>query len=137
MIPINVTHTAIFNHYYHSMLLSPSQPPHYSGVYLPKPETPLRHTLSTLLSFFAETYKQTFGFMEGPPLHDALTVACIVKPEIFQLKRFRVDVELGDGHSVGQTVVDMWNYSKSDNSWGSDGKNCLVAQSVDVRFYLL
>jgi len=133
MIPINVTHTAIFNHFYHSMLLAPAEPPHFSGMQLPKATTPLRHTISTLLSFFADTYKQTFGFMEGPPLHDALTVACIVRPEIFDLKRFRVDVELGGDYSVGQTVVDLWNYAKTDDSWGSHGKNCLVAQSVDVE----
>jgi len=138
MIPLNVTHTAIFSHYYHSMLLNPSQPPHFSGIELPSPSTPLRHTISTLLTFFAERYEQTFGFHEGPPLHDALTVACIVKPEIFQLKRYRVDIELNGTHSAGQTVVDVWNYKKTDDSWGSNGKNCMVAQSVDVEeFFLL
>ena len=71
--------------------------------------------------------------MEGPPLHDALTIAYIAKPEIFQVKRFRVDVEMGGNHGVGQTVVDVWNYRKTDDSWGPSGKNCLVAQGLDVR----
>ena len=86
---------------------------------------------------FAERYEQTFGFREGPPLHDALTVAYIVKPEIFQLKRYRVDIELNGTHSAGQTVVDIWNYQKSDDSWGSKGKNCMIVENVDVRSFIL
>lgn len=132
MIPLNVTHTAVFGHFYHSMMLNPTQPPHFGGIELPQPSSCLRRTLSTLLSFFADTYKSTFGFMEGPPLHDALTVAFIANPNIFQTKRFRVDVELGYGHSIGQTIVDVWSYRKTDGSWGPNGKNCLVVQSVDV-----
>lgn len=45
-----------------------------------------------------------------------------------------MDVELSGTHSLGQTVVDVWNYSgATDDSWGPDGKNCLVAESLDVR----
>ena len=132
MIPINVTHTAIFEHFYHSMLLDPSKPPHFSGINLPAPVTPLRYTLSTLLTFFSETYHSTFGFTRGPPLHDALTIAYIAHPELFEAKRYRVDVELSGTHTVGETVVDVWNYKNCDETWGPSGKNCLVTQSVKV-----
>nr|GAT44389.1 predicted protein [Mycena chlorophos] len=136
MIPINVTHTAIVNRSVRAKLLSPStsqehfEPP-------PAAETKLRHTLSTLINFFAESYKSTFGFEDGPPLHDALTVAYVAYPEMFQDKRFRVDVELDGTHTSGETVVDVWNYQGCDeSSWGAGGKNCLVAQAVDLeRFF--
>ncbi len=134
MIPLNVTHTAILEHFYHCMLLDPSSPPHFDGKSLPLATTPLRHTLSTLLSFFAESYRSTFRFTQGPPLHDALTIAYIVHPELFAKKRYRVDVELGGGHSLGQTVVDVWNYSNAaDDTWDVGGKNCFVSETLDVR----
>ncbi|KAJ7221673.1 Inosine/uridine-preferring nucleoside hydrolase domain-containing protein [Mycena pura] len=75
MIPLNVTHTAIVTRAIHARLRSPSSPPQDPNAPLPNAATNLRHTLSTLISFFADTYKDTFGFNDGPPLHDALTVA--------------------------------------------------------------
>jgi uridine nucleosidase len=136
MIPINVTHTAIVTRALHAKLLSPTSPPlQDAGEPLPKAVTNLRHTLSTLIGFFADAYKSTFGFNDGPPLHDALTVAYISQPELFQGKRYRVDVELTGTHTSGETVVDVWNYQACDeNSWGVGSKNCVVTQSVDVSF---
>ncbi|KAH7102919.1 uridine nucleosidase [Auriculariales sp. MPI-PUGE-AT-0066] len=121
MIPLNVTHTAIFTTD-HMKRLDPQR-------------TPLRRTLSTLLSFFAHTYKDVFGFTEGPPLHDALTIAYLVRREIFKAERQHVDIELRGEHTAGETVVDIWNYKKSDESWGRTGKNCVVAMSVDVAAF--
>lgn len=130
MIPLNVTHTAIVTHDIHSKILGGST---YNGFSVPHPISNLRYTLSTLITFFADTYKHTFGFNTGPPLHDALTIAYIVHPEFFLCKRYRVDVELSGTHSLGQTVVDVWNYSGArEDRWGAGGKNCLVAESLDV-----
>ncbi|KAF9651769.1 uridine nucleosidase [Thelephora ganbajun] len=130
MIPINVTHTAIVTHDIHSKILGGSN---YNGFSVPPPISDLRYTLSTLITFFADTYKHTFGFNNGPPLHDALTIAYIAHPEFFTRRRYRVDVELSGIHSLGQTVVDIWNYSgATEDRWGAEGKNCLVAESLDV-----
>ncbi|KAJ7902381.1 uridine nucleosidase [Mycena leptocephala] len=135
MIPINVTHTAIVTRALHAKLLSPTSPPlQDADEPLPKAVTNLRHTLSTLIGFFADAYKSTFGFNNGPPLHDALTVAYVSQPELFQGKRYRVDVEPTGTHTSGETVVDVWNYQACDeNSWGVGSKNCVVTQSVDVN----
>ena len=122
MIPLNVTHTAIVTKEIHEQLLAAKST-----------TTPLRRTLSTLISFFAETYKSTFGFVDGPPLHDALTVAYVANPQLFKTRRHRVDVELAPSHTIGETVVDIWNYQKaSDDTWGPGGKNCIVTESLDV-----
>lgn len=95
--------------------------------------TPLRHMLSTLMLFFSSTYKSVFGFEEGPPIHDALTIAYLCRPELFETTRYRVDVELAGTHTVGETVVDIWNYRNLDeDDWGANGKNCIVAEGVDV-----
>ncbi|KAF9506488.1 hypothetical protein BS47DRAFT_1378108 [Hydnum rufescens UP504] len=96
------------------------------------PTTPLRETLSSLLSFFAESYRTTFGFIDGPPLHDALTIAYVSKPELFETIRYRVDVDCSTSLGVGQTVVDVFNYRTCEDNWGSAGKNVLVAIDVDV-----
>ena len=127
MIPINVTHTAIFTKQLQARLLSPDNPSN------PIPAaTNLRYSLSTVIGFFADAYKSTFGFNDGPPLHDALTIAYVSQPELFKTIRKRVDVELGGIHTRGETVVDVWDYQLCDDTWGSGGKNCLVAQSMDV-----
>ncbi|KAI9000778.1 nucleoside hydrolase [Trametes punicea] len=135
MIPLNVTHTAIVTHAVHHRLLNPNIPPSIDGT-LPTAATPLRHMLSTLIHFFTESYKTTFGFMDGPPLHDALTIAYVAAPELFACRRFRVDVELSGAHTLGETVVDVWNYRSCDNSWGRHGRNCQVAERVDVDGFL-
>jgi len=130
--PINVTHTAIVTRKMHSRMLCPETIPSDSAEELPKAATNLRHTLSTLVSFFADSYKSTFGFNDGPPLHDALTVAYVAHPNLFKLTRHRVDVELTGEHTLGETVVDMWKYRKCDDTWGRNGRNCLVAESMNV-----
>lgn len=131
MIPINVTHKAIVNEFIQARLLD-SSADHQAGS-LPRATSNVRHTLWTIINFFAASYKSTFGFNDGPPLHDALTIAYISNPALFKTTRYRVDVELSGVHSAGETVVDVWNYSNSSLlTWGPSGKNCLVAESVDV-----
>ncbi len=128
MIPLNVTHKAIVTNTVHTRLRNPTAHDAPSGA----ASSQLRHTLSTLISFFRETYESIFGFMDGPPLHDALTIAYVSKPELFTGKRYRVDVELTGVHSSGQTVADVYGYLKVDDTWGKTGKNCEVATDLDV-----
>ena len=128
MIPLNVTHQAIVTNSVHARLINSPSHGTSSGV----ASSQLRHTLSTLISFFKESYKSTFDFMDGPPLHDALTIAYVSQPELFTRLRYRVDVELTGTHSSGQTVADVWGYSKVDDTWGRTGKNCEVATDLDV-----
>ena len=135
MIPLNVTHKAIVNGTVRAKLMNSTAhdsdaPPGAAAVGY---GSQLRYTLSTLISFFKEAYESVFGFMDGPPLHDALTIAYISKPEMFTRKRYRVDVELTGAHSSGQTVADVYEYLKVDDTWGRTGKNCEVATDLDVR----
>ncbi|KAI0776212.1 nucleoside hydrolase [Trametes elegans] len=145
MIPLNVTHTAIVTPTIQRHLLDPSLrklapgPPPPSTTdpgsdlsQLPVAATPLRHMLSTLINFFADAYRSTFGFADGPPLHDALTIAYVAAPELFAGTRRRVDVELAGAHTAGETVVDVWGYRACDDSWGRTGRNCVVAEKLDV-----
>lgn len=139
MIPLNVTHQAILTIQQHIKMKGHSAELEPGADLLSRPSTtPFRNTLSTMLSFFASAYESTFGFVEGPPLHDPLTIAYIAYPEIFKTKRYRVDVDCSPHGAlgVGQTVVDVWNYRECDDTWGSGGKNVLVAEDVDVSAFL-
>ncbi|OCH84221.1 nucleoside hydrolase [Obba rivulosa] len=131
MIPINVTHTAIVTKDVLCQLLCPGSV--LVEGKLPPASSNLRHMLSTLIGYFADSYKLIFGFMDGPPLHDALTIAYALYPELFSCKRYRVDVELGGAHTSGETVVDLRGYYACDETWGVTGKNCIVAEKVDAK----
>lgn len=87
------------------------------------------------MSYFAAAYKATFGFEYGPPLHDALTIAYVSQPDLFKCKRYRVDVELAGAHTTGETVVDIWDYRGCDDTWGPTGKNCMVAETLNVSIF--
>ena len=130
MMPLNVTHKAIVNSTVHAKLMNSTARDTPPGVTTAGSQ--LRYTLSTLISAFKEAYESVFGFMDGPPLHDALTIAYVSKPELFAVKRYRVDVELTGAHSSGQTVADIYGYLKADDTWGRTGKNCEVAMDLDV-----
>lgn len=148
MVPLNVTHTALFSLGDNEALLQRTT----SSKFTTQARTPLRHTLSTLLGFFADTYAKVFGFTAGPPVHDPLCIAYLARPELFEGKRYRVDVELAGKHTAGTTVVDLYDYRSSESlkwdsadrltamvdpssreSWGRRGKNVWVAEKVDVR----
>ncbi|GAA5892139.1 hypothetical protein JCM6882_005705 [Rhodosporidiobolus microsporus] len=151
MAPLNVTHQALFRPSDNStLLLPPSALPSLPSTTADatsspstKAHTPLRHTLSTLLNFFASTYASVFSFTDGPPVHDPLCVAYLAHPEIFRGKRYRVDVELEGKFTQGSTVVDLYNYREEElvdwkedkegrKGWGKLGKNVHVLEELDV-----
>lgn len=59
-----------------------------------------------LLVFFASTYKEMFDF-DGAPVHDVLTVAYCVAPELFKTKDVNIVVETKGEFTAGTTLVDL------------------------------
>lgn len=49
---------------------------------------------------------------EGSALHDPLTLATIIAPELLTLKEYYVDVDIGGGVSMGKTFADILNVTK-------------------------
>lgn len=39
-----------------------------------------------MLTFFASTYKEVFGFHGGAPLHDPCAIAAVIAPSIFKVR---------------------------------------------------
>lgn len=77
-----------------------------------------------MITFFEPIYIERFGFA-GAAIHDPYTIAYLLKPELFQLRSMRVDVETGSSLSFGRTVHDIWGL-------GGQPKNAQVAMSVNV-----
>lgn len=76
-------------------------------------------------------------------MHDALCIAYLARPEIFEGTRYRVDVELEGTYTQGTTVVDLYEYRKEElvefkkdpesrKSWGKRGKNAVMLEELDV-----
>lgn len=59
-----------------------------------------------LLVFFAETYKDHFGF-PGGPIHDACTTMYLINPEMFTFENVNVTIETKGEATYGMTVVDL------------------------------
>jgi inosine-uridine nucleoside N-ribohydrolase len=49
---------------------------------------------------------------EGSALHDPLTLATIIAPELLTLKEYYVDVDISGGVSMGKTFADVLNVLK-------------------------
>ncbi|PAV31120.1 ribonucleoside hydrolase [Virgibacillus profundi] len=63
-----------------------------------------------LLVFFASTYKEMFDF-DGAPVHDVLTVAYLVAPELFTMKDVNIAVETKGEFTAGTTLIDLHGVS--------------------------
>lgn len=66
--------------------------------------------VAPLLRFFASTNKEVFG-INGAPVHDALAVAHIVRPDVITTKRMNVEIETSSDLTRGRTVADVYGIS--------------------------
>ncbi|KAI0195950.1 inosine-uridine preferring nucleoside hydrolase-domain-containing protein [Astrocystis sublimbata] len=64
-----------------------------------KAKSTLRQMLVELLMFFAETYRDAFGIVEGPPLHDPLAVAAILAGTTHEIPFYDFDPKETSGSS--------------------------------------
>jgi purine nucleosidase len=85
--------------------------------------TPVAKACAGLLDFFNRNDKERYH-IPGAPLHDPCVVAYLLRPELFQGQRRRVDVETEGTHTAGRTVVDWWRR-------GERPPNALVVNEVD------
>lgn len=100
LIPLDVSHLVLATPSIQSLLLHSK-----TG----NGETTLRRLLVELLTFFADTYAEVFGIVEGPPLHDPVALA-VVLDEVERLafdyrggERYEVSVVTEGSHADAQT----------------------------------
>lgn len=67
----------------------------------------LRVLFKQILTFFAKTYADVFGLIDGPPLHDPLAVAACFVPDIFDDaggERYSIKVVTDGEHGTDEIV---------------------------------
>jgi inosine-uridine nucleoside N-ribohydrolase len=67
--------------------------------------------VAPLLAFFARANREIFGF-DGAPLHDALAVAHLVRPEVIGTRKMNVEIETAGELTRGRTVADVYGISR-------------------------
>jgi len=92
--------------------------------------TPVGEVVAGLLEFFAGHHRERYGW-DGGPLHDQLTCAYLLAPELFVTQPMYVEVDTSGGPSSGRTNCDLWNLT-------DEPPNAEVALQVDADgFYEL
>jgi purine nucleosidase len=96
LIPLDVTHQCLLKQEHVERLLKIKSP------------------ISRFIKEASEVYMKFSherGF-EGSALHDPLTLATIIAPELLTLKEYYVDVDISGGVSMGKTFADIFNVTK-------------------------
>jgi inosine-uridine nucleoside N-ribohydrolase len=91
-------------------------------------DTPVSAATVGWLAFFAETYREVYGFA-GPPVHDPCALALLIDPTLVRCEEHFVAIETEGRYTRGATVVDLH---------GRFGRppNAHVAMELDVpRFW--
>jgi inosine-uridine nucleoside N-ribohydrolase len=58
--------------------------------------------------FFTRYHRETYGW-EGAPIHDAVALATVIRPDLVEARFRNVEVELESELCRGRTVVDVWS----------------------------
>ncbi|WP_245896012.1 nucleoside hydrolase [Deinococcus irradiatisoli] len=69
--------------------------------------TPVGEFTAVLLEFFAEHHRERYGW-DGGALHDPMTAAYLLAPELFEVRPLLVDIDISAGPSAGRTIGDVW-----------------------------
>ena len=64
--------------------------------------------VSELLEFYNRFHREVYGF-DGSPIHDAVAVAHIVRPDLVETLELNVEIDCCESELCrGRTVVDLW-----------------------------
>lgn len=64
-----------------------------------------------LMGHFCRTQKEIFGW-EGGPLHDPITIAYLIDPEVITTKPMNAQIDIRSTQSYGRTNCDYFGYQK-------------------------
>ena len=85
--------------------------------------------VAELYDFFHRFHADTYGF-GGSPIHDAVAVAHVFRPDLVETKHCQVAIECESELNRGRTVVDLWNRT------GEAEPNAHVGVGVDGRGFV-
>jgi inosine-uridine nucleoside N-ribohydrolase len=90
MVGLDVTHKALFT------------PAHEERL-----EGRVGEMVRALLQFYGEFHRRQYGW-EGSPIHDAVAVAHVARPDLLETVDRGVKIDTGPEISRGRTYVDLW-----------------------------
>lgn len=94
----------------HQMIITPSR-----LKMIEKSSKLIGPTVSDFLSFFNSYDTKKYGW-EGAPLHDPCTIAWLIQPEIFEIKKMSVEIESNNGPAYGRTIADWFNVTNKNKN---------------------
>ncbi|OTA69483.1 Inosine/uridine-preferring nucleoside hydrolase [Hypoxylon sp. EC38] len=99
LVPLDLTHLVLATKEVQDLLLyGPPPEEGKEGVSREgRGKSDLRVMLVELLNFFATTYRDVFGIVEGPPLHDPLAVAAILTGTEYEIPFYDYDPKSPEG----------------------------------------
>jgi purine nucleosidase len=100
LIPLDVTHKCLLKQEHVDRLM--------------KVDSPISRFIRDAMEVYLEASFQ-LGY-EGSSLHDPLTLATIVAPQLLTLKEYYVDVDISGGVSMGKTFADIMNVTKKPSN---------------------
>jgi inosine-uridine nucleoside N-ribohydrolase len=84
--------------------------------------------VAELIDFYSGYHLATYGW-DGPPVHDALAVAAVIRPELLETAHRQVAIETESELCRGRTVVDLYPRAPAE-------PNAHVATGVDATAFL-
>jgi len=66
--------------------------------------------VTELLRFYDRFHREVYGF-DGSPIHDAVAVAQVMRPDLVETKHLNVEIDVESELCRGRTVVDVWRRS--------------------------
>lgn len=97
LVPLDATHKCLLQQGHVDRLL--------------KIKSPISHFVKDAVEVYLKS-SLDLGY-PGSVLHDPLTLATIIAPELLTLKEFYVDVDISGGVSTGKTFADFYNMMKN------------------------
>jgi inosine-uridine nucleoside N-ribohydrolase len=79
------------------------------------------------LDFFSVFHRETYGF-DGSPIHDAVAVAHVLRPDLLETAERHVEVDTTSELCRGRTVVDLWRRTRNP-------PNAHVAVAIDAEAF--
>ena len=84
--------------------------------------------VTELLRFYDRFHREVYGF-DGSPIHDAVAVAQVMRPNLVETKHLNVEIDIESELCRGRTVVDLWRRTERE-------PNTHVGVEIDANGFL-
>jgi purine nucleosidase len=111
MIGLDITHKALF-----------------TSAHVGRLEGRVGAMVSELLRFYGEFHRTVYHF-DGSPIHDAVAVARVLRPELVKTEYLNTEIDVESELCRGRTVVDVWRRSGRE-------PNSHVGVEIDAEGFL-